>query len=89
MEFDWDETKRQANIAKHGVDFFDAMQVLYDMPAMVEDGRHNYGERRCLAIGKGAGRVLVVVFTVRGGVFRIISARKANARERSKYAKDL
>ena len=86
MEFDWDETKRRANIEKHGVDFIEAERMLGGMPSMLEDGRRDYGERRCLAVGEEAGRLLVVVFTVREGVFRIISARKANARERSKYA---
>ena len=56
------------------------------MPTMLEDTRQDYGELRCLAIGEEAGRLLVVVFTVRDGVYRIISARKANARERGKYA---
>ena len=61
--------------------------MLEDMPTMLEDTRQDYGELRCLAIGKEAGRLLVVVFTVRDGVYRIISAaRKANARERGKYA---
>lgn len=86
MEFEWDESKRQANRAKHGVDFAEAKRMLGNMPAMLEDARRNYGERRCLAVGEEAGRLLVVVFTIRDGVFRIISARKANARERSTYA---
>ena len=84
--FEWDETKRQLNLAKHGVDFTAAKRMLEDMPTMLEDTRQDYGELRCLAIGKEAGRLLVVVFTVREGVYRIISARKANARERGKYA---
>ena len=89
MLFEWDETKRQSNLAKHGVDFTAAKRMLEDMPTMLEDTRQDYGELRCLAIGKDAGRLLVVAFTaftVRDGVYRIISARKANARERGKYA---
>lgn len=86
MEFEWDEAKRQANIAKHGIDFHDAKAALEDSPVMIADDRKNYGERRCIAAGHVKGHMLIVVFTVRNGVFRIISARKANSRERRKYA---
>ncbi|WP_254845325.1 BrnT family toxin [Desulfovibrio sp. DV] len=87
MQFVWDEAKRRANIAKHDVDFTHAIQVLYDAPWMEVDDRHEYGETRCLAIGLYLNVMLVVVFTLRDGIFRIISARRANSRERRKYAK--
>ncbi|MEA5088053.1 BrnT family toxin [Solidesulfovibrio sp.] len=86
MEFEWDEVKRQANIAKHGIDFYDAKVALEDAPMMLVDTRKEYGERRCIAAGEVHGHMLLVVFTIRNGVFRIISARKANSRERRKYA---
>jgi uncharacterized DUF497 family protein len=86
MEFEWDEAKRQANIARHGIDFYDAKAVLEDDPVMLLDDRKDYGERRCIAAGKVMGHMLIVVFTIRNGAFRIISARKANSRERRKYA---
>ncbi len=86
MEFEWDEAKRRSNLAKHGVDFVDAARMLCGSPAMAEDSRRNYGEERCVAMGEEAGNILVVVFTIRSGAFRIISARKANAREKKKYA---
>lgn len=86
MEFEWDEAKRLANIAKHGIDFYDAKAALEDAPVMLVDDRKDYGERRCIAAGQAKGHILIVVFTVRNGVFRIISARKANSRERRKYA---
>ncbi|WP_428559487.1 MAG: BrnT family toxin [Solidesulfovibrio sp. DCME] len=86
MEFEWDEAKRQANIAKHGIDFYDAKAALEGDPMMLEDDRMDYGERRCIAAGEVKGHMLIVVFTIRDGVFRIISARKANSRERRKYA---
>lgn len=50
-----------------------------------KDDRRDYGEQRCMALGECCGHLLVVVFTVRDNAFRIISARKANARERNKY----
>ncbi|MHC1710565.1 MAG: BrnT family toxin [Solidesulfovibrio sp.] len=86
MRFEWDEDKRRANVDKHGVDFVDAARMLCGEPLIIEDDRRNYGERRCIAVGEEVGYVLVVIFTIRDGVFRIISARRANARERRKYA---
>ena len=37
MQFEWDETKRQANITKHDVDFLEAMELLADAPIMLDD----------------------------------------------------
>ena len=89
MEFEWDEAKRQANITKHDVDFLEAMELLADAPVMLDDSRKDSGERRCQAVGSVDGKMLVVIFTIREGSFRIISARRANSREMRKYAKDL
>ncbi|MEF3697357.1 BrnT family toxin [Desulfolutivibrio sp.] len=86
MQFEWDEAKRQANITKHGLDFVEAVAVLEDAPTLFVDDRFDYGEPRCIAIGEAKGRPLVVAFTMRDGVFRIISVRKANVRERRKHA---
>ncbi len=85
MNFEWDEAKRQANIKKHGVDFTDAALILADSPLILEDARRDYGEQRCLAFGERKDVLFVVAFTLREGVFRIISARRANSRERRKY----
>ncbi|MFV0422234.1 BrnT family toxin [Oleidesulfovibrio sp.] len=86
MRFEWDENKRRANVAKHDIDFIQAAQMLACTPYLVRDERKDYGEIRCQAVGEQDGMVLVVAFTMRGdGVFRIISARRANARERRKY----
>ena len=85
MEFEWDEAKRRSNLEKHGVDFVDAALVLADAPLILEDNRRDYGEQRCLAFGEMNNLVFVVSFTLRDGAFRIISARRANARERRFY----
>lgn len=82
MEFEWDEAKRRSNLAKHGVDFTDAAQVL---AAALEDTRRDYGEQRYLAFGEKNGLLFVVAFTLRDGAFRIISARRSNSRERRFY----
>ncbi|WP_345786192.1 BrnT family toxin [Luteibacter sp.] len=83
--FEWDETKSRRNEAKHGVTFAIATQVLTDMWAMEEpDDRHD-GERRHCAIGAADDLTLFVVFTSRGDTTRLISARKANRHELTRY----
>ena len=85
MEFEWDEAKRQSNLEKHGVDFVDAAPILADSPLILEDNRRDYGEQRYLAFGERNDMLFVVAFTLRNGAFRIISARRANSRERRFY----
>jgi uncharacterized protein len=51
----------------------------------IEDTRQNYGEKRIITIGLIGKSVCVVVYTERGNTIRIISARKANERERRRY----
>lgn len=52
------------------------------------DTRHSYGEDRYQVMGKVDGRLFVVVYTPRAKATRIISARKANQRERQRYEED-
>jgi hypothetical protein len=89
MEFDWDPKKAAANQVKHGVAFEGAITAFDDPFALIApDDAHSTGEeeRRWL-IGDADVGVLVVVFTVRqpGDVHRLISARRANRRERMRY----
>ena len=59
---------------------------LFDGPTVeAVDDRFNYGETRTNCLGEIEGRVFVVTITWRGADRRIISARKANARERKTY----
>lgn len=86
QKFEWDETKNQANIAKHGISFDLASRVFEGFTLDAEDSREDYGERRILSIGCVDGiAVLVVVHTNRNGICRIISARQANQQERTRY----
>ena len=84
--FEWDEAKREANLVKHGVDFVDALGVFAD-PLRVErvDQRREYAEERRQAVGTVRGQVLFVVYTLRGEVRRLISARRASSNERRAY----
>jgi uncharacterized protein len=85
MAFEWDEEKRQANLVKHGVDFRQ-MPELFDGPKIeAVDDRFTNGETRTNCLDEIEGRVFVVTITWRGAGRRIISARKANARERKTY----
>lgn len=85
MRFEWDENKRRSNLKKHGLDFVDAATMLSSATCIFEDTRYEYGEIRCHAFSELNGFVFIIIFTVRQGAFRIISARRANARERMHY----
>lgn len=86
MEFEWDEAKSGACFAERGFDFAYVVRVFLDPARVIEtDDRFDYGETRHRVIGQINGRVFVVVYTPRDGRFRIISARKANRREVSRY----
>lgn len=87
MRYQWDEEKRKANVDKHGEDFADAAQFFdWSRAQITPDTRHDYGESLLVACGpRHDGRVMVLTFTVRGPDIRIISYRKANRRERSRY----
>jgi len=63
----------------------DAREVFEGSTLTVEDDRQDYGETRFITIGHLAGRMVVLVWTPRGAVRRIISMRKANAREQALY----
>ena len=84
--FRWDEAKRAANKAKHGVDFAEAEFFEFDSAMVLPDDRKNYGEIRFRAFGLIKGRLHALVFTHRAGAVRIISLRRANSREMKRYA---
>ena len=87
MSFEWDETKRARNIAKHGVDFASASLIFDGKTVEGSDGRRDYGERRLAAYGQVLGAVLFVIYTWRSGRRRLISARRAGIHEREAYFK--
>jgi uncharacterized DUF497 family protein len=90
MEFEWDERKARQNIAKHGVPFEYAVRVFMDARRIdAEDDRHDYGEERRITLGRIEERLYGVAYTVRSKMIRLISARKANPRERRKYIETL
>ncbi|MBS0287998.1 MAG: BrnT family toxin [Proteobacteria bacterium] len=85
MKFEWDEQKNQLNIEHHEIDFNDVYMV-FDNPMLKRiDNRKDYGEERWISLGKLDGVVVVVVYTVRKDVIRIISVRRGNRNERKIY----
>lgn len=89
LQFEWDSAKATSNLQIHGIDFEDAARVFYD-PERIErfDARANYSEDRFLTVGVVGSVELAVVYTMRGEVIRIISARKAESYERIEYWKN-
>jgi uncharacterized DUF497 family protein len=84
VEFEWDPAKSEATYRQRGFDFAYAARVFAGSDRLeAEDTRAEYGETRVRAIGQVGPDVLVVVYTVRQGAVRIISARLANRKERS------
>jgi len=83
----WDPAKAALNLGKHGVDFEEAATVFRDPLLLVQpDVEHSEEEERWLALGKSARQLLlVVVHTENEQTIRLISARKAEPRERRRY----
>ena len=85
MKYEWDENKRVANLAKHGVDFIDAEDFDWSSAIETIDDRFNYIEDRWIALGFIGSRLHVFIYTMRGENVRLISLRKANKREKDYY----
>jgi len=94
MRFDWDERKERSNLVKHGVSFSTACLVFDDPRAISLQERYESGEERWQTLGRiGHAVILLVAHTWREDglgeeVIRIISARKATSKERSRYEQD-
>ena len=86
-EFDWDDGNAEKNWLRHRVSQAESEQVFFNRPLVVaEDELHSGTELRHYALGRtDAGRLLFVVYTLRGEKVRIISARDMIRRERKEY----
>ena len=86
MKYEWNEIKSKSNFKKHGIKFEEAIEIFKHPVLTVTDNRQDYGEVRECSIGMlEIDTVMVVIHTDRHGVTRIISARKANQKERQMY----
>ena len=89
IRFTWDDAKARSNLRKHRVSFDEAQTAFYDDDALlIDDPDHSEREDRFILLGVSAtARVLLVVHSYRDddNAIRLISARKANSKERSTY----
>jgi len=86
VDYEWDARKARLNLAKHGIDFADAVGAFVDEFALTAEDVGTTAEKRFVTLGMDhLGRLVVVIYTWRGTRLRIISARKATRRERRQY----
>jgi uncharacterized protein len=85
VEFEWDPAKSAATERARGISFLRAVEIFSGPLIEWGDDRQDYGERRVRAVGESAGELLHVAYTRRGNVVRIISARRANRKERAQW----
>lgn len=87
MEIEFDPDKAALNPLNHeGVTFDEAKAVLLDPFSLTREDADSQGEVRFITLGMGArGRILIVVWTLRGDNPRLISAWKANQPQRKRY----
>lgn len=83
MQIEFDPAKDKANIAKHGVSLSRAAD--FEIVAVLEDDRHEYGETRYRAWGLLDGHYHCLVFTHRKASIRVISLRRAHQKEIDRY----
>lgn len=82
MDLDWDPKKRDDTLKERGLDFAIVAEADWDDALTVEDSRTDYGEARFVSLVPIRERLYVVAWCMRGDKLRVISLRKANARER-------
>ena len=84
---DADPAKNERNLRLRGISFEKVAEFDFNSATFDEDKRKDYGETRTLALGYIGDTLHALVFTLRGGAIRVISLRRANRRERNRYAK--
>ncbi len=85
MDFEWDPNKATGNVQKHRIDFETAVKVFDDAFYYETDQPDDDDVVRFNRTGMVEGRLLVVTYTMRGEICRIISARLADRHERRRY----
>ena len=86
MQVEWDPAKAEENWRKQGVYFMEAANVLLDPRGITQEDPSALGEQRLVTVGMDLlARILIVVYTYRGELPRLISARRATREERQQY----
>ena len=85
--FQWDQGNIDKNLIKHDIENWECEQVFFNRPLLVlGDPKHSISEKRQAAFGKtDVDRLLIVIFTKRDNLIRVISAREMNKKERKFY----
>jgi uncharacterized DUF497 family protein len=86
MRFTYDPAKNERNMAERGLSFDLAEELDWSTALIAEDTRKRYAERRYQTLGLIGEHLHMLVFTPRDGAVHVISLRRANKRERSRYA---
>jgi uncharacterized protein len=84
-QIEWDENKRRTNLAKHGIDFLDAVEIFSDPRQQTIPSHPPPDERRYVTLGILRGRVVAMILTMRGDKLRVISMRYARRNESKCY----
>jgi uncharacterized protein len=87
MLLSYDPSKSARNEAERGLAFDLAEEFDWSSALIAEDRRRDYEERRYQALGSIGEHLHMLVFTPRGGAIHVISLRRANQRERMRYAR--
>ncbi|KXU38384.1 hypothetical protein AXE65_01330 [Ventosimonas gracilis] len=90
--FEWDDAKAASNLRKHGIQFEDAVEVFDDPHSITKQDRIEGGEYRWQTLGTTISKTLLLLVAHTSNtddgnieIIRIISARKANRKERARY----
>ena len=90
MSFEYDPQKAKINHQKHGVSFAEAEMVFFDPLAIHDIDPDSITEERFIAMGMGNNELLlVVIYTMRGDIIRLISARRATKKEKKTYERGI
>lgn len=89
MRISFDPVKRDWTLRERGLLFEEAVEVFAGLTIDIPDRRRDYGEDRISSVGYLRGRMVIVVWTPRGDARHVISMRKANEREKTRYTQRL
>ena len=89
MNITYDPNKRDITLNDRGIDFSDAVEVFSGATLDFPDDRKDYGENRIITVGHLQSRMVIIVWTPRGDKRHIISMRKANEREQTRFGQRL
>lgn len=89
MKITYDPAKQMKTLVDRGIDFADSGDVFSGKTLDQIDNRRDYGEERIVTVGRLRGRMVIIVWTPRGDTRHIISMRKANEREQSRFGQQL